>query len=89
VGIDVSPSPGPVIENNILVNAVVATDPTTHGSQAIHFGSNNDTGATTNAFVIRTKHAQTLLTQMSRTLEDANARLREIFAERERLRAGR
>ena len=34
-----------------------------------------------------TKHAQTLLTQMSRTLEDTNARLREIFAERERLRA--
>ena len=51
-GIDVSPSFGTVIEDNILTNQTVTTVPT-NGSEAIHFDSNNGTGATTNAFVIR------------------------------------
>jgi hypothetical protein len=51
-GIDVSPSFGTVVEDNILTNQAVTTVPT-NGSAAIHFDSNNGTGDTTNAFVIR------------------------------------
>ena len=51
-GIDVNPSPGPVIENNILINQALTTVPST-GSQAIHFGSQNSTSDTTNAFVVK------------------------------------
>ena len=36
-----------------------------------------------------TKQAETLLVQMSETLEATNAHLREVFAERDRLKAGR
>jgi hypothetical protein len=51
-GIDVGPSPGPVIADNILINQTLTTA-TTNGSIAIHFGSQNSTGASTNAFVVR------------------------------------
>ncbi len=36
-----------------------------------------------------TRQAETILAQMSQTLEDTNTHLREIFAERDRLKAGR
>jgi hypothetical protein len=51
-GIDVNPSAGPVIADNIVINQTLTTA-TTNGSQAIHFGSQNGTGATKNAFVVR------------------------------------
>ena len=35
------------------------------------------------------RQAETLLAQMSRTLEDTNTHLREVFAERDHLKAGR
>jgi hypothetical protein len=51
-GIDVNPSIGPVIEDNILINQSLSTA-SSSGSQAIHFGSQNSTGSTPNAFVVR------------------------------------
>jgi hypothetical protein len=36
-----------------------------------------------------TKQAETMLAQMSQTLEDTNTHLRGVFAARDRLRAGR
>jgi hypothetical protein len=51
-GIDVNFSVGPVVEGNTLVNQAVTTVPTV-GSIAIHFGSQNGTSVTTNAFIVR------------------------------------
>jgi hypothetical protein len=36
-----------------------------------------------------TRQAETMLAQMSQILEDTNTHLREVFVERDRLRAGR
>jgi hypothetical protein len=52
-GIEIAPSIGPVIENNILINQTVRVGSPDEPSRAIHFGSQSSTAATANAFVVR------------------------------------